>query len=115
MPELIIYHSGDCSKSNSALTLLQERKIPHIIRWYLVEPFTQKELLTVLSKLSLKISDIVRRQEPVYKEKFEGKVFAEEIWVDILLTHPTLIERPIVMNETVAVIARPAKRLLELL
>ncbi len=115
MQELIIYHNGICSKSKGALELLQEQNIPHTIRWYLTDPLTKEELQKLLTKLSLKPSEIVRRNEPLFKEKFEGKEIQESEWIELLISHPELIERPIVENASMAVVARPAEKLLELL
>ena len=115
MPELIIYHNGECSKSKGALEILQEKNIPHKVRWYLSDPLSKEELGSLLQKLSLNAFDIVRKNEPLYKEKFEGKDFTDEEWIEILTANPTLIERPIVEKNGKAIIARPPERIMELL
>jgi arsenate reductase len=115
MDKLVIYHNGTCSKSRGALEILQEQNILHEVRWYLAEPLTKNELETLLKKLSLRPSELVRRNEPLYKEQFEGKELSEQEWLDILLENPILIERPIVEKGDKAVVARPPERLFDLL
>lgn len=115
MPEIIIYHNGACSKSKGVLEILQEKNIPHTVRWYLSDPLSKKEIIALLEKLSLKASDIVRRKELLYKEQFEGKNISEEEWINILVRHPELIERPIVEQGDKAIIARPPETLLAFL
>lgn len=115
MDKLVIYHNGTCSKSRSALEILQEQNIPHEVRWYLSEPLTKKELSALLQKLTLQPSEIIRKNEPLYKEQFEGKELSEQEWLDILLENPILIERPIVEKGDKAVVARPPEKLFEII
>lgn len=56
--------------------------------------------------LGMKAEEIVRKGEPLYKEKFARKNFTETQWIKILSENPILIERPIIVNENKAVIAR---------
>ena len=114
MSELIIYHNGRCSKSRGALEILLEHNIPHEVRWYLADPLNKKELRTLLKKLGMKASALVRKTEPLYKEQFAGKDIPEKDWLTILTENPILIERPIVELGDKAIIARPAERLYEL-
>jgi len=111
--EFIIYHNGDCSKSKGALELLQEHNIPHRIRWYLVEPLTEQEIKDILNKLSLPAEDIIRKNEALFKERFEDKILSSDEWIAILAAYPALLERPIVEKGANAIIARPPEKVLE--
>lgn len=57
----------------------------------------------------LKISpiDLVRKNEQIWKMQFKGKELTDEEVIKAMVTHPKLIERPIVVNNGKAVIARP--------
>ena len=112
---ITIYHNGQCSKSRGALELLQEEGIPHHVRWYLAEPLTTDELEALLKKLGMPASALVRSSEEYFIENLIGKDFSETEWLEILTTHPELIERPIVVNGDKAVIARPAERIREVM
>ena len=113
MSELVIYHNGMCSKCHGALELLQEKGIPHTVRWYLTDPLTEDELSALLQKLQMKASDLVRRNEDYFKTNLEDKDFSEEEWIEILVTHPELMQRPIIEHNGKAIVARPAERLFE--
>ena len=115
MPEITIYHNGECSKCRGALEIMQERGILHQVRWYLAEPLGKAELVTLLAKLHMQPSALVRRSEPLYKEHYEGKAVTEEEWLEILSENPILIERPIVEKGNSAIIARPPERIFELI
>ena len=59
-------------------------------------------------------SDLLRKGETIFKEKFKGMNFNEEEWLDILLENPKLIERPIVIRGNKAVVGRPLENVKEL-
>ena len=110
-----IFHNPRCGKSRSALALLEEKGVqPHIIE-YLKTPPTKEALRAILKKLGMKPGQIVRKGEDVYKQKFSGKMLTDEQWLDALVKHPILIERPIVVKGDRAAIGRPPQKVLELL
>lgn len=112
---LTIYHNGECSKCRGALEILQERNIPHEVRWYLAEPLTIDELKALLKKLGIPASELVRKSEPLYIDQYEGKTLSEEEWLHILAGNPLLIQRPIIEQGDKAIIARPPERVFEMI
>ena len=114
METLIIYHNGECSKSKTALELLQDHGIPHVVRWYLADPLDKEEISALLKLLSISAFDIIRKNEPLYKTSFEGKELREDDWLQVLVEHPILLERPIAVKNGKAIVARPPEKILEL-
>ena len=115
MYSLTIYHNGECSKCRGALEILQERAIPHEVKWYLAEPLTIAEIKSLLTKLNIQASELVRKSEPLYKDQYEGKAISEQEWLVILAENPILIERPIIEEGDKAIIARPPERVFEMI
>jgi arsenate reductase (glutaredoxin) len=115
MPEIIIYHNGECSKSKGALEMLIEQNIPHTVRWYLEDPLDETELRILLAKLNIPAAELVRKSEDIYKENYLDKQLTENEWLTILKKNPILIERPIVEKSDRAVIARPAEKMFDIL
>src|ERR1700739_1150229 len=113
MKKLTIYHNARCTKSRQALDILTEKGIETEVVEYLKTPLTKKALKNLLMKLNLKPIDIIRTNEDIFKKKFKGKNFKDEEWIQILIENPTLLQRPIVVDEYKAVIARPPESLLE--
>jgi arsenate reductase len=111
---MIIYYNPGCSKCREAISLLEEKNCSFEVREYLKEPPSEKELKELLQKLNCKASDIVRKSEPLYTERFEGKNINEEEWLSILSQNPVLIERPIVISGDKAIIGRPPVKVLDL-
>ena len=115
METLTIYHNPRCSKSRSALALLQERKVPLRVVEYLKEPPTRAELAALRRKLGLSPGEWVRKNESEYKAAGLNAKSSEETLLDAMAKHPILIERPIVVRGDHAVVGRPPERTLELL
>ena len=115
MNDLTIYHNPKCSKSRETLALLQARGVEPRIIEYLKAPLAATELRAIVGKLGIKAEQLVRKGEDIYKAKYAGKALTETQWVEALVTHPILIERPIVVRGTRAAIGRPPEIILELL
>ena len=115
MQKITIYHNNRCSKSRCALELLEKKKTPLQIIDYLRQPPTVSELKVILKKLKLPAESIVRKKEKLYQKEFSGKTFTETQWLKILTQNPILIERPIVIAGSKAVVGRPPENVLKLI
>lgn len=115
MPKVTIYHNGECSKCKETNELLQSRGYDIEYRFYLLEPPTEAELKGVLSKLNMQPSQLLRRGEPLFIEKFEGKELTENESLKAILDNPILMQRPIVINGDRAIIARPPEKVLDII
>ena len=111
----MIYHNGECSKCRGALEILQEKGIPHDVRFYIAEPLTRQELTELLSLLQMQPSQLIRAGEELYKAQYEGRQLSEDQWLEVLLQYPSLMQRPIVAKGNKAIIARPPERVYEIL
>ena len=112
---LRVYHNARCSKSRSACQLLEDRGLAFEVVEYLKTPPSRDELAAVLAKLGMTAEALVRKGEDIYKAEFKGRSLTEAEWLDALVAHPALIERPIVVCGERAVIGRPPEKVLELL
>ncbi|MFO1519090.1 MAG: arsenate reductase (glutaredoxin) [bacterium] len=113
---LRIYHNPRCSKSRQALDLLNEKGLnPEVIE-YLKAPPSAQELDALLKALKAEPRQIVRDKEGIYRELgLAEKALTREEWIEVLVKHPILIERPIVVCGKKAVVARPPEKALEIL
>jgi arsenate reductase len=59
--------------------------------------------------------DLLRKNETEYKEHIQGKNLKENEIIELMSKYPKLIERPIVVWDGKAVVARPLERLTELI
>ena len=65
--------------------------------------------------LGLKPEELLRRGEAIYKDNYKGKELTNEEWIDAMIEHPKLIERPIVVSSDKAIIGRPPENVLDLI
>lgn len=114
MTDCIIYHNPRCSKSRQTLALLEANGVNPRIIDYIKTPLTEAELTELLKKLSLTCAEFIRKKEAIYKE-LALKDKSEKVLLKAMLTHPKLIERPVVVKGDNAVIGRPPEDVLALL
>lgn len=112
---VIIYHNPRCSKSRMALAHIQEKGLEVKQVEYLKNFPSKPELKAILEQLGMKAEDLIRKGEAIYKERYKGRSLTEEEWIDAMIENPKLMERPIVINNGKAVVARPLERLEEIL
>lgn len=110
-----IYHNPRCRKSRKALELLEKNAKDFIIIEYLKDVPSKDQLRDVIKKLNIKASDLIRTTEAIYKENYKGKELSEDEWLDAMITHPKLIQRPIVLKDDKAVVGRPPELVLDIL
>lgn len=109
-----IYHNPRCSKSRATLALLEAHDIAPEIVEYLTHPPSRKELESLLAALGCTVRDVIRFEEPEFKQSGLSKDASEPALMDLLLAHPKLLQRPIVVHGDRARIGRPPERVLEL-
>jgi len=110
-----IYHNPRCSKSREGLKYLEEKGFEIEVIDYMKTGITAGEIKEFLSKSGLKVADIIRTNEDLYKEQFKGKELTTEEWISVLVENPKLIQRPLVIKGTHAVLARPAEEIQKLI
>jgi arsenate reductase len=104
-----IYHNPRCSKSRETLNLILAEGIEPEVMDYLKTPPTMAELKDLLKLLGLHPRDIIRTKEESFAALSlnlddDGAVLAA------LVAHPELLERPIVVHGSSAVLARPPEK-----
>ncbi|MGC6438895.1 MAG: arsenate reductase (glutaredoxin) [Flavobacteriaceae bacterium] len=112
---ITIYHNPRCQKSRLGVKALEESGQAFTIVKYLETPLTVEQLKTIVQQLGLSPLGLVRTQEAIWKSDFKGKVLSDEDIIQAMITHPKLMERPIVVNGDKAVIGRPTEEIIKIL
>jgi arsenate reductase (glutaredoxin) len=102
-----IYHNPRCVKSREGLKYLENKGYDIEIVKYLESGISENDLKEIIVKTGKKPFDFVRTQEKDYRELYKGKEISDTEWIKILSTNPKLLQRPIVINGSKAVIANP--------
>jgi len=115
MQNVKIWHNPRCSKSRSAVALLEEKGVEAEIVKYLETPPTKEELREMLKMLGISARELMRTKEDVYKALNLKEENDEDKLIDAMVSNPKLIERPIVIKDGKAAIGRPVENIIELL
>ena len=115
MTSFTIYHNPSCSNSRGTLALLQEHEVEPKVIEYLKTPPSAAELKAIIGKLGITAEQLVRKKEDVYKANYAGKTLTDAQWIEAMVSHPILIERPIVVSGDRAVLGRPPESVKPLL
>jgi arsenate reductase len=116
MTELTLYHNPRCSKSRSALELLEGRGLSPTIVRYLETPPSAAELEALLGKLGIAARQLLRSGEDEYRDLgLADESLDEQRLIEAMAAHPRLIERPILVAGERAVVGRPPEKVLEIL
>jgi arsenate reductase len=116
MERVTVYHNPTCGKSRGALDILRERGVQADVVEYLKTPVDRPTLERFLDLLAGPPADLVRKDRRFQELGLDAsRIVTREQVVDVLLAHPELMERPVVVRGGRAVIARPSERVLEIL
>jgi len=112
---VVIYHNPRCSKSRQTLALIEEKGITPKIVEYLKSPPSEAELENILTQLAIEPEALMRKGEDEYKDHFKGKTLSRAQTIHLMVQHPKVIERPIVLSNDKAIIGRPPESVLSIL
>ncbi|NLN25290.1 MAG: arsenate reductase (glutaredoxin) [Bacteroidetes bacterium] len=110
-----LYHNPRCSKSREALEILNEKGEEVNVIHYLKTPPTTDELRNLISLLKIKPIELIRTQEAEWKENFKDKNLSDDELIEAMIAFPKLIERPIVVKNSKAIIGRPPQKIIDIL
>lgn len=105
--EIRIWHNNQCSTSRKVLAFLQSTGKEIIIRDYISAPPSIQELKNVLKMMGQKPEFILRKKDKVYEELFADQELSASECLKAMKKHPSIIERPIVITNDKAYLARP--------
>ena len=114
MAEVTVYHNPACGTSRNVLGFIRNAGIePNIIE-YLETPPDRGTLVALIQKMQVPVRDVVRQKEPLYAQLALHQA-SDEAVLDAMLTHPQLINRPIVVTPRGVKLCRPLENVLDLL
>lgn len=111
-----LWHNPHCSKSRAAKAILDEHHVTYVERRYLEDPPDATILDQVLNALGKEPWEITRMGESAAKALgLAERPHNRGDWIAVLVANPILIERPILIDDGRAVVARPPELVSELL
>jgi len=114
--KVTIYHNPRCSKSRQTLQILQGKGIQPTLVEYLETPPDAAELNRILELLGMEPRNLMRKKESEYKDAgLDDPSLSRDELIAAMVTHPKLIERPIVLANGKAALGRPPEKVVEIL
>lgn len=111
-----IYHNPSCGTSRNTLAMIRASgEEPEIIE-YLKTPPSRQRLVELLGLLGMAPRELLREKGTPYAELgLADPKWSDDEIIDFMMAHPILINRPIVVTEKGAVLARPSEKVLGVL
>ncbi|MGB5225316.1 MAG: arsenate reductase (glutaredoxin) [Arenicellales bacterium] len=111
-----VYHNPRCSKSRAAMEYLEEHGIEADVVKYMDSPPDANDIKELLSMLGMSPRELMRKHEKVFKDAgLDDPTFTDDELIEAMAQCPSLIERPIVVNNGKAVLARPPETVQDIL
>ena len=113
---ITIYHNPACGTSRNVLAMIRNSgEEPRVIE-YLKTPPTREELAEMIRRMGLRPRDLLRRKGAPYEALgLDDPKFSDETLIDLMIEHPILINRPIVVTPLGVKLCRPSETVLEIL
>jgi arsenate reductase (glutaredoxin) len=111
-----IYHNPGCGTSRNTLALIRNAGVEPTIIEYLKHPPDRATLVSLLSAMGIKPRELLREKGTPYLELgLKDDRWSDEQLIDQMLTHPLLINRPIVVTPWGTRLCRPSEAVLDIL
>ena len=67
-----------------------------------------------MEKMNCSITNLINKSSVTYRNNYKNKDFSEDEWINILVSHPQLLIKPIVYTDKKAILAHPIDKIEEL-
>jgi arsenate reductase len=110
MADVTIYHNPNCSTSKTVLGMAQDAGVDLEVVQYLKTPPSREQLTWLVEHLDGPVADLVRK-DPFFKELgLDAADYTEPAAVvELLVEHPRLMQRPLLVKGDRVVIGRPER------
>lgn len=114
--DIVIYHNPDCGTSRNTLAMIRNAGIePHVVE-YLKTPPSRAMLTQLIERAGMTPRALLREKGTPYAELgLDDESLTDEALVDAMMTHPVLINRPLVAGPLGVRLCRPSEAVLEIL
>jgi arsenate reductase (glutaredoxin) len=113
---VVIYHNPDCGTSRNVLAILRAAETDLVVIEYLSEGWTRGQLLGLFAAASLNPRNALRvMRSPADEMGLTADSVTDEALVAAMVTHPILVNRPIVCSPKGVRLCRPSELVLDLL
>jgi len=111
-----IYHNPNCGTSRNVLAMIRSSGLEPKIIEYLKTPPTRDELVGLLGAMAIAPRALLRRKGTPYDALgLDDPKWTDDQLIDVMVEHPILMNRPIVITAKGTRLCRPSETVLEIL
>lgn len=116
MSNITIYHNPACGTSRNTLEMIRNSGTEPTVIHYLETPPSRAELVKLIADMGITVRALLRKNvEPFEALGLAEDRFTDEQFIDFMLQHPVLINRPIVVTPLGTRLCRPSEVVLDIL
>ena len=116
MTDITIYHNPACGTSRNTLALIRNSSVEPTVILYLETPPDRDTLRKLISAMGISPRALLRQNvEPYVELGLAEERFSDEELIEAMLSHPILINRPIVVTPLGTMLCRPSEVVLDIL
>ena len=116
MSEVTIYHNPACGTSRNTLAMIRNSGTEPEIVEYLATPPSKEKLAALVAAMGIKVRELLRRKgTPDDELGLDDPKWTDEQLLELMVKHPILIERPIVVTPRGTRLCRPSELVLDIL
>ncbi len=111
-----IYHNPACGTSRNVLALIRNSGEEPAVIEYLKTPPSREKLVELIGRMGISVRDLLREKGTPYGELgLADESLSDGALLDAMMTHPILINRPIVVTSLGVKLCRPSEAVLDIL
>jgi arsenate reductase len=111
-----IYHNPACGTSRNTLAMIRQSGVEPVVIEYLKTPPSREKLVELVKALGISARALLREKGTPYRDLgLDDPKWSDDELIDQMLTHPILINRPIVVTPKGTRLCRPSEAVIDLL
>ena len=111
-----IYHNPACGTSRNTLAMIRQSGTEPVVVEYLKTPPSREELKELIAAMGIPVRALLREKGTPYKELgLDDPKWSDDQLLDVMIAHPILINRPIVVTPKGTRLCRPSEAVIDLL
>jgi arsenate reductase len=116
MSDVTVYHNPACGTSRNTLAMIRNSGTEPEVVEYLATPPGKEKLAALVAAMGIQVRGLLRRKGTPYDELgLDDPKWTDEQLLELMVKHPILIERPIVVTPLGTRLCRPSELVLDIL
>lgn len=116
MSQITIYHNPSCGTSRNTLAMIRNSGAEPEVIEYLKTPPTKERLAALVAAMGVPVREVLRRKGTPYDELgLDDPKWTDDQLLELMVQHPLLINRPIVVTPLGTRLCRPSELVLDIL